>query len=577
MLIISPVARAQTGSVGIGTTAPDASAALDVVSSDKGALLPRLTAAQRLDMGQGTVPSPAPGLLVYQIDAPVTGAAAGSQPGFYYNAGTGAAPKWLRLADSGSALTYAPGTGPQVGTGPVGTAVGVTLLGDRLLSTTFTTPYNSTATGINRRSQYILLASRMQASGLVAGPISSLGFTVTAKNSTGAFAGFTIRLGNTPLSDVPYQGASPGPVVFAGDVTTQLGLNTYPFTTPFVWDGTSNLLVDVCMSNAAAVGVDLVVSTGYTPGGPFVTGFGQGASPCGANITSATNGVPVLFLGQRAAGAYGLPATAGNPGQVLTQQADGQVTFVTPPWTQTGANVLLTGGSGIRVGIGTAAARGALDVAGPGDSYLVGNPANGNSQNLYLPGSLLLAPYSATDATAYVQATVPAPSTASLALQFRTTNNGTLVDALRLNANGSATVRGTVTANGVTLTSDARFKQQVRPLAGSLAAVQQLRGVRYRWNALGVQHGGAAGQEQIGFLAQELEKLYPELVYTDEAGYKSVNYAQLTPVLLEALKELAAKNATLETQVQQQQASLGSFEQRLRALEAGGARAQVSH
>jgi hypothetical protein len=83
LLAGSLTAHAQTsGGVGIGTTAPDASAALDVVSSDKGALLPRLTAAQRLGMGTGTAPAPAPGLLVYQTDAPATGAAAGSQPGF---------------------------------------------------------------------------------------------------------------------------------------------------------------------------------------------------------------------------------------------------------------------------------------------------------------------------------------------------------------------------------------------------------------------------------------------------------------------------------------------------------------
>jgi hypothetical protein len=62
-------------------------------------------------------------------------------------------------------------------------------------------------------------------------------------------------------------------------------------------------------------------------------------------------------------------------------------------------------------------------------------------------------------------------------------------------------------------------------------------------------------------------------VHTDEAGYKSVNYAQLTPVLLEAIKELSTRNATLETQVHQQQASLGSFEQRLRDLETGTAQA----
>ena len=114
LVVGGPGAMAQ--SVGIGTTAPDASAALDIVASDKGALLPRVTSVS-------VVASPATGLLVFQTSAPA---------GFYYNAGTPAAPSWQRLATGvlpgdnlgnhtatqilnlqGNALT---GTGADVGT-----------------------------------------------------------------------------------------------------------------------------------------------------------------------------------------------------------------------------------------------------------------------------------------------------------------------------------------------------------------------------------------------------------------------------------------------------------------------------
>jgi len=50
----------------------------------------------------------------------------------------------------------------------------------------------------------------------------------------------------------------------------------------------------------------------------------------------------------------------------------------------------------------------------------------------------------------------------------------------------------------------------------------------------------------VGLIAQEVERRYPELVSTDPEGYKAVNYAQLTPVLIEAIKELKAKNDTLK-------------------------------
>ena len=74
--------RAQN--VGIGTTAPDASAALDIVSTSKGALLPRVAST-------GSVSSPATGLIVYQT---------GGTPGYYYNAGTPGAPSWQQLINS---------------------------------------------------------------------------------------------------------------------------------------------------------------------------------------------------------------------------------------------------------------------------------------------------------------------------------------------------------------------------------------------------------------------------------------------------------------------------------------------
>ena len=81
------------------------------------------------------------------------------------------------------------------------------------------------------------------------------------------------------------------------------------------------------------------------------------------------------------------------------------------------------------------------------------------------------------------------------------------------------------------------------------------------------------------------------MVLTDAAGYKSVNYAQLTPVLIEALKELATRNAALEAQAavagqratQSEATTAGlttavqRLEQRLRALEATGTQARGGH
>jgi len=73
-----------SGQVGIGTSNPDPSAALDVSSDSKGLLVPHMTRSQRLGIDK-----PATGLLIYQQD---------DSTGFYYNAGTPDAPNWLNLS-----------------------------------------------------------------------------------------------------------------------------------------------------------------------------------------------------------------------------------------------------------------------------------------------------------------------------------------------------------------------------------------------------------------------------------------------------------------------------------------------
>ena len=72
-----------TAQVGIGTTNPDGSSILDITSTDKGILIPRMTQAARNLIG-----SPVNGLLIYQTD---------NTPGFYYYNGT-----WTRLAGAGA-------------------------------------------------------------------------------------------------------------------------------------------------------------------------------------------------------------------------------------------------------------------------------------------------------------------------------------------------------------------------------------------------------------------------------------------------------------------------------------------
>jgi len=86
--------------------------------------------------------------------------------------------------------------------------------------------------------------------------------------------------------------------------------------------------------------------------------------------------------------------------------------------------------------------------------------------------------------------------------------------------------------------SDARLKKDVTPLSASLNRVLKLRGVTHGWNE-DAQALGISGTDRvsIGFIAQEVEQIVPELVSENEQGYLTVNYAKMAPLLVEGIKE----------------------------------------
>lgn len=106
------------------------------------------------------------------------------------------------------------------------------------------------------RSQYLLTAPMLQAAGIVAGaPVSSIAFTITAKNSTQPFSGYTLKIGNTTATNLGSisNWVSGLTEVYTGDYTTNLGWNTIPFNTgSFAWDGVSNVAIEVCFNNTSA-------------------------------------------------------------------------------------------------------------------------------------------------------------------------------------------------------------------------------------------------------------------------------------------------------------------------------------
>jgi hypothetical protein len=90
-------------------------------------------------------------------------------------------------------------------------------------------------------------------------------------------------------------------------------------------------------------------------------------------------------------------------------------------------------------------------------------------------------------------------------------------------------------------TSDKRLKKGFIQLNNSLTDIYQLNGYHFKWIEESRSH-----DLQTGLIAQEVQKIFPELVQTDENGFLSVNYIGLIPHLIEAVKELKNENIDLK-------------------------------
>ena len=126
-----------------------------------------------------------------------------------------------------------------------------------------------------------------------------------------------------------------------------------------------------------------------------------------------------------------------------------------------------------------------------------------------------------------LKANVAAETTVNAATDAATAN--TLV---RRDSTGSFT-GNVITATNFNTTSDARFKTDIVTIEDAVGLVEQLRGVSFNWVD--------TGAPTIGLIAQEVEDVLPELVTTDEDGYKSVAYSNMVGVLIEAIKDQQAQ------------------------------------
>lgn len=122
---------------------------------------------------------------------------------------------------------------------------------------------------------------------------------------------------------------------------------------------------------------------------------------------------------------------------------------------------------------------------------------------------------------------------------------GTVTPAQKLSVSGNICATGTIGA-----CSDIRYKTNIQPLPNSLAAVMGLHPLTYKWKSEFKDMGFAAGR-QLGLSAQEVETSFPEIVQTDNKGYKAIDYSRMSVVLLGAVQEQQEEIKQLQKDIQE--------------------------
>jgi len=101
--------------------------------------------------------------------------------------------------------------------------------------------------------------------------------------------------------------------------------------------------------------------------------------------------------------------------------------------------------------------------------------------------------------------------------------------------------------------SDRRLKEDITQIENAGETVDKLRGVRFKWRDEWFKENEVilAHQDDMGFIAQEVEEVVPEMVSEKGNGYKGISYHKLVPLLLEAVKDLRLDVRRLEGEIKE--------------------------
>lgn len=138
--------------------------------------------------------------------------------------------------------------------------------------------------------QFLVTAAELQAAGAATGNINSVGFDVVTPSGT-PLTNFEIKIGTTAVADLTTWQTGLVSVFTAPSYTEVTGVNVHTFSTPFNWDGVSNIIIETCFNNASYI-TNAIVNQTTTTFNSSIYYRADAAGVC-ANSTLLSFGAPI--------------------------------------------------------------------------------------------------------------------------------------------------------------------------------------------------------------------------------------------------------------------------------------------
>ncbi|MEI6348300.1 MAG: T9SS type A sorting domain-containing protein [Bacteroidota bacterium] len=188
-------------------------------------------------------------------------------------------------------LTASGGTIPANGSAKIGLGV-LTSSSSSYLGSAYPSFYG------NGRQQYIILASELTTAGITASTFSSMTFKVIATGNPSTLSGYTLKLASTAASSLSAFLSPTFTTVYGPtDYTPIVGDNTHNFSSNFTWDGSSNILVELCFGVGTSGTSSATMEYSTTSTTLCVYNYSDGATICGTASTLTTTSRPNITIG----------------------------------------------------------------------------------------------------------------------------------------------------------------------------------------------------------------------------------------------------------------------------------------